>query len=103
MKCPNCDINLIQRPIDPPDMLHCPACPFIFAKNTKKAEFLYAALSVDKDGKEGIIATKQFGMMMSMVATRKELVEQMMTPEFFKSIKKLIHDVKIAKFKRVKL
>jgi len=53
MKCPNCDIDLIKRAVDPKGVLHCPLCPFNCGPNDKKAEYLYACLSRDKNGMEG--------------------------------------------------
>lgn len=106
IKCPNCEVDLIKRDCDPSDMVHCPLCPFIRAENTEKAEFLYAALSVDNDGHEGICATKkdspQGEWIMTMVATRLELVECLMTKEFREGAQKDGVDVIIGKFKRVR-
>lgn len=100
MKCPNCKIDLVNRPMDPPGMVRCPKCPFATLPSDKKADYLYAVLAVDKNGMEGICASKQFGMPMAMVAIRKELLEPMVTTEFKMDAAVSGMDIVIGKFKR---
>jgi hypothetical protein len=100
--CPNCKIELIHREVDPPEILHCPVCPYNFAPNTKKMDSLYAALSVDSEGMEGIVATLQTDMPMPMVSSNKEIVEKMMTPEFRDSLLSDGMTLILAEFTRVK-
>lgn len=100
-KCPNCDIELINRPIDPPDMLHCPVCPFIAPENEMKADYMYALLSVDENGNEGIVASTQFNMPMPCVGMRQDLVSQFLTDELKESVKQSGHGLVLAKFKRI--
>lgn len=102
MKCPNCNLELIHRPIDPIDVMHCPICPFVITPNKKKVDCLYTVLSVDKNGIEGIMAIKKFGTTTSMTATRKDLLEPFITDKFKKELKDLGMECIIAKFKRVK-
>lgn len=58
MKCSNCNSELTKRDCDIPDMWRCQNCQvgFHIPKNYKKASYLYAYLSSDYEGNEGIVA-----------------------------------------------
>lgn len=105
MKCPNCKVELIKRECDPEDIRKCPLCPFITSKNKNKAEYMYAVLAVDEQGNEGLMASSHNSRLgpvaLAMVATRKELLEPLITDEFRIQMKEADVELKISKYKRV--
>jgi hypothetical protein len=52
MNCPNCEIPLINIG----NLQHCKTCGFNFFENQKEINEIYCWLSVDSQGREGMIA-----------------------------------------------
>lgn len=76
IKCPNCNIAL--RPSsDSKAMLQCPMCPFNLNPNERVLENMYAWVSVDKNGFEGIIAAlTPAGHVMTLVSSDLEMISK---------------------------
>lgn len=100
--CPNCKIELIHRKVDSPEILHCPVCPYNLEPNKKKMDYLYAALSVDSEGIESIVATLQTYIPMPIVSSNKQMIRKAMTQELIDSSHDSGLNLVLAKFKRVK-
>lgn len=58
MKCPNCNIKLVTRNTDNTLTHYCKTCAFKMPANSMVIEKIYAYVSIDNDGNEGIPAIK---------------------------------------------
>jgi len=75
MKCPNCEIDLVNSEKGPA----CPKCIFIAPKNKYRVNEMWAWVTVDsRDGNEGIPAFQaKDGMAMPMIGADRARVESM--------------------------
>ena len=69
MKCPNCETECF---IDENGVAHCHTCVFSAHPNERQNEQYYMFLSVDEQGREGLIALDIGGMPMPMINVKLE-------------------------------
>jgi uncharacterized Zn finger protein (UPF0148 family) len=100
LECPNCQVPLEERKniVTGKTMFICPLCDFIGGKNFNKLNEMFAFVSVDQDGNEGVITMRgPNNMALPMVTSESSLVDKLKpkAKEIEKSIKM---KVKLLKF-----
>lgn len=73
MICPNCKIEIPKRANG---SYRCPKCIFVTFDNLTKITTMFAYLSVDHQGNEGIIAIQDKNAIIPMVASHIELMDE---------------------------